>query len=403
MRERSCKKGINTSKNTTKLLAGALAAMFVVSALIGCGGGAGAYADSGDAVSDKRSMIFTDVKNDHWAYANINAMVKAGAVNGYPDGSFRPSENVTYGEFIKMMYTALNGNALIGGAGNKEHWAAPYYYAALAERYFDAGSIEIGILDKKMPRKHMAHASASAVRAFKQNEGEADIKSVADTEASNDNNDNIEFADVLPASEYAYDIMTACEGGILSGYPDGTFGGNRTLTRAEATAVIGRLTEYKAEHAAAAENGEPGEAGEQPADSGMQPGEKKSGKKIVRRVEKADRVIPVSYEVIDSTFEAKGIEKLEYDGAGTIKIYSSVEYPFIKIMKEDGSLMKSIGSPDGSFFREDGMYVYLADPEGQSLNGDKTVDAVSAGNAGKSDLYLIFDDESRLVYRFAAK
>lgn len=398
MRERSCKKGINTSKNTTKLLAGALAAMFVVSALIGCGGGAGAYADSGDAVSDKRSMIFTDVKNDHWAYANINAMVKAGAVNGYPDGSFRPSENVTYGEFIKMMYTALNGNALIGGAGNKEHWAAPYYYAALAERYFDAGSIEIGILDKKMPRKHMAHASAGVIRAL-----ERDTKAEFDGKINGKaEEDSIEFADVLPAGEYAYDIMTACESGILSGYPDGTFGGNRTLTRAEATAVIGRLTEYKAAHAAAAEDGESGEAGEQPANSGMLPGEKKSGKKIVRRVEKVGMVIPVSYEVVDSTFGAKGIEKLEYDGVGTIKIYSSVEYPFIKIMKEDGSLIKSIGSPDGSFFREDGMYVYLADSEGQSFNGGKIADAVSAGKTGESGLYLIFDDESGTVYRFAA-
>lgn len=113
-------------------------------------------------------------------------------------------------------------------------------------------------------------------------------------------------------------------------------------------------------------------------------------------------VIPVSYEVVDSTFGAKGIEKLEYDGAGTIKIYSSVEYPFIKIMKEDGSLMKSIGSPDGSFFREDGMYVYLADSEGQSFNGGKIADAVSAGKTGESELYLIFDDESGTVYRFAA-
>lgn len=398
MREKSCKKGINISKNTTKLLAGALAAMFVVSALIGCGGGTGAYADSGDAVSDRGSMIFTDVKNDHWAYANINAMVKAGAVNGYPDGSFRPSENVTYGEFIKMMYMALNGSVLIGGAENKEHWAAPYYYAALAEKYFDAGSIEIDILDKKMPRKHMAHASAGVIRAL-----ERDTKAEFDGKINGKaEEDSIEFTDVLPAGEYAYDIMTACESGILSGYPDGTFGGNRTLTRAEATAVIGRLTEYKATHAAAAGSEEPGEAEEQPANSGLLPGEKKSGKKIVRRVEKADRIIPVSYEVVDSTFGAKGIEKLEYDGEGTIKIYSSVEYPFIKIMKEDGSLMESIGSPDGSFFREGGMYVYLADSEGQSFNGGKTADAVSAGNTGKSDLYLIFDDESGMVYRFAA-
>jgi len=50
-----------------------------------------------------RAATFTDLSADHWAYQNISTLVSEGTVNGYEDGSFRPSKTVTRAEFVKML------------------------------------------------------------------------------------------------------------------------------------------------------------------------------------------------------------------------------------------------------------------------------------------------------------
>ena len=96
-------------------------ALILVSAL--ASGGAGAYAG-------RDAAQFSDVPKEHWAYDEINRAVQAGAANGYPDGSFKPFSNITYGEFIKMLYAAADGSELVDKMP-KEHWAAPYYMLRL--------------------------------------------------------------------------------------------------------------------------------------------------------------------------------------------------------------------------------------------------------------------------------
>jgi hypothetical protein len=50
---------------------------------------------------------FTDVRSSYWAYDSIvNAMNKE-IVNGYPDGSFRPTENITYAQFMAILTRAF--------------------------------------------------------------------------------------------------------------------------------------------------------------------------------------------------------------------------------------------------------------------------------------------------------
>ncbi|WP_058486432.1 S-layer homology domain-containing protein [Defluviitalea phaphyphila] len=46
---------------------------------------------------------FNDVKENHWAYENIKKAAKLGLIAGYPDGSFKPNESITYAEIIAMM------------------------------------------------------------------------------------------------------------------------------------------------------------------------------------------------------------------------------------------------------------------------------------------------------------
>ena len=51
---------------------------------------------------------FPDVPTDYWAYPEIMELVKAGAINGYPDGTFKPEFPVTRAEFAKMVVLTLS-------------------------------------------------------------------------------------------------------------------------------------------------------------------------------------------------------------------------------------------------------------------------------------------------------
>lgn len=46
---------------------------------------------------------FSDLSADHWAYANIQTLISEGTINGYEDGTFKPSKEVTRAEFVKML------------------------------------------------------------------------------------------------------------------------------------------------------------------------------------------------------------------------------------------------------------------------------------------------------------
>ena len=57
---------------------------------------------------------YKDMTPEHWAYKNIQQLTDWGVVVGYPDGNYRPDQNVTRGEFSTMVIKALGqANAAI--------------------------------------------------------------------------------------------------------------------------------------------------------------------------------------------------------------------------------------------------------------------------------------------------
>lgn len=49
------------------------------------------------------AIEFSDLSAEHWAHNNVMTLVNEGTVNGYEDGTFRPSKTVTRAEFVKMI------------------------------------------------------------------------------------------------------------------------------------------------------------------------------------------------------------------------------------------------------------------------------------------------------------
>lgn len=118
---------------------------------------------------------FPDVPSDYWAYDQIVKLVELGILKGYPDGTFKPENNVTRAEFATMV-----------------------------------------VLAKKLT------LVSPATPTFKD----------------------------VPTTHWAYRyVETAVRAGYLRGYPDGTFGPSRTITREEIAAVMVNVRGLTAEAA----------------------------------------------------------------------------------------------------------------------------------------------------------
>ncbi|MBW4509027.1 MAG: S-layer homology domain-containing protein [Scytonematopsis contorta HA4267-MV1] len=66
-------------------------------------------------LSETNNRNFTDVKSDFWAAPAINRAATAGFISGFPDGSFRPSQNLTK---IQAIVSIVNGLKLAGANPN---------------------------------------------------------------------------------------------------------------------------------------------------------------------------------------------------------------------------------------------------------------------------------------------
>lgn len=73
---------------------------------------------------------FIDVLPSHWANGYINFANSMGYVNGYPDYSFRPGNNITYAEMIKIL-VMINGGIQNAADYQGESWATPYIIKAI--------------------------------------------------------------------------------------------------------------------------------------------------------------------------------------------------------------------------------------------------------------------------------
>ena len=76
---------------------------------------------------------FKDVKKDHWAYDLIQWGVNKKLIKGHPDGTFKPSANVTEQQFLAMLIRAYQGK--IADETNDARWADPYYNFAKQMNY----------------------------------------------------------------------------------------------------------------------------------------------------------------------------------------------------------------------------------------------------------------------------
>ncbi|MDD2217387.1 MAG: S-layer homology domain-containing protein [Eubacteriales bacterium] len=178
-----------------------------------------------------QSKPFIDVLKTNWAHSSIETITDKGIIKGYPDGTFKPDAKLTYGEFIKMA-TIIHAGEDVGNAASKDNsgnalnWAANYYNKALNLKYFRISQITSSQLNHDITRRDMALIISAILGDVKINNYDEIQSGITD----------VDFKTI-----YEYDITKAYALGIITGYPDGTFKPENTLTRAESAVVIERL------------------------------------------------------------------------------------------------------------------------------------------------------------------
>ena len=167
-------------------------------------------------------MNFTDVKADDWFYKNLQELTEKNISSGYPDGTFKPSNTLKFEEFLKMLVVATDGEPAEQKEG--QEWYQTYIDKA---KYISEQ--QKALIGQNVDRQTMAEILYNVLTE------KEEITAYTDEELQYlaDRLTDVDKTDVK--------TLTINGIGVISGYPDGTFKPNGTLTRAEAVAVISRV------------------------------------------------------------------------------------------------------------------------------------------------------------------
>ncbi|CAC9925984.1 hypothetical protein PEPCOX59622_00087 [Aedoeadaptatus coxii] len=149
-------------------------------------------------MSNKAKPEFSDVQSA-WYNGSINAVVRAGYMKGYPDGTFNPNGKITRAEFAQMIMAIDKANgADVPFSDVKGHWAE----AAIMQAY--ANGRIAGYPDKTFrPNNNITRAEAVTV-LNKLFDRSVDNKGLADVHAG-----IAPFKDLTPKHWAYYQIIEA--------------------------------------------------------------------------------------------------------------------------------------------------------------------------------------------------
>ena len=186
------------------------------------------------------ALAFSDVPGDHYAYAAIMDCSERGIVGGYGDGTFRPGNTVSKGQFCAMMARAFYPDEI-----------AQYDKVFYRETYGTFGPVVELLLEKKLlegtsfrrwqysnstlgtgiSRYDMALIMTNVLthKGFSVRGSDRDAAAAKITDYGN-----------VP-EQYRAAVASVYALGMIGGYSDGTFGGEGVMNRGQAAAVIYRM------------------------------------------------------------------------------------------------------------------------------------------------------------------
>lgn len=171
-------------------------------------------------------QLYTDVDENHWAYASVKYMKDNNYISGYPeDGSYRPGNNITRAEFVTIL-NKIKGTAAATSNPFTDNNAGDWYYDQINAAA--AGGYLTGYGDGTVrPNGYITREEAAVIVAQAYN---AQLGT------------SVSYTDAEDISAWALPYVAALtEYEVLSGYEDGSFRPQANMQRAEVAVLFAAI------------------------------------------------------------------------------------------------------------------------------------------------------------------
>jgi hypothetical protein len=182
-----------------------------------------------------KAVVFSDI-DKHWARTDIEQMVSHGLLAGYPDGQFRPQQDISRAELTVLLARLGTDN---DSSGNNPSIAS--YFDVKATDWFYPGVMQLtqagivhgtgaGFFKPHQPVKRQE--AAQMLWFYLQTQGWTPDEIPYETILADEK-------DISDWARTAVKILLGQQ--LLAGYPDGSFKPGYALTRAEACTILNQV------------------------------------------------------------------------------------------------------------------------------------------------------------------
>lgn len=180
----------------------------------------------GGGVIEAAQIEFKDISG-HWAKDIIIETASKGFINGYEDGSFKPDNMISVKEALAILGRyAMSNQELVNNQ------VADYQIEPNSKNW---GYLEVNFAMDRMPMNIFADSESS--RAITREETAYIIsnlfKGIEGTE-------KVQISDINN-SKFQAEVQNLVAGGIITGFPDGSFKPKLQITRAELTSLLFKI------------------------------------------------------------------------------------------------------------------------------------------------------------------
>lgn len=177
-------------------------------------------------IVESAQIEFKDISS-HWAKDIIIETASKGFINGYEDGSFKPDNMISVKEALAILGRyAMSNQELVNNQ------VADYQIEPNSKNW---GYLEVNFAMDRMPMNIFAGSESS--RAITREETAYIIsnlfKGIEGTE-------KVQISDINN-SKFQAEVQNLVAGGIISGFPDGSFKPKLQITRAELTSLLFKI------------------------------------------------------------------------------------------------------------------------------------------------------------------
>ena len=176
------------------------------------------------------AKTFSDVPKTAGSYPYITALTTTGAIDGYPDGSFKPGNPVLLGEALKLIMSAVNPTEYSNLAPTSSHWASGYLARAIQDGLLPASTTEKD-LERNANRYTIAEISTKVLKL-------APVENAAATP----------FADMPLTNASAKYVLALYNAKIVTGSTNKSgqvvYYGVNAITREEFATIVWRMQSY---------------------------------------------------------------------------------------------------------------------------------------------------------------